>query len=72
MPLAHAHRHGAGNWTKRQRREFANDFDNLVVVSDKTNHGNQIKRPMNNGCRLEKPIGVSMESGGSTLSINTN
>ena len=37
MPLAHAHRHGADKWTRAQRRAFANDFDNLVVVGDAIN-----------------------------------
>lgn len=45
VPLAHAHRHGAANWTKAQRREFANDYDNLVVVSDKVNQAKSDKAP---------------------------
>ncbi|WP_430230333.1 HNH endonuclease family protein [Nitrosomonas communis] len=45
VPLAHAHRHGADSWTKKRRRAFANDFDNLIVVSDKTNHAKSDKAP---------------------------
>lgn len=45
VPLAHAHRHGAANWTKAQRREFANDYDNLVVVSDRVNQAKSDKAP---------------------------
>lgn len=37
IPLAHARRHGADNWTRVQRRTFANDFDNLLVVDNATN-----------------------------------
>jgi hypothetical protein len=45
VPLAHAHRHGADTWTKAQRREFANDFDNLLVVDDSTNQSKSDKAP---------------------------
>ncbi len=45
VPLAHAHRHGADSWTKAQRREFANDFDNLLVVDDSTNQSKSDKAP---------------------------
>ncbi|TYP89356.1 MULTISPECIES: GmrSD restriction endonuclease domain-containing protein [Nitrosomonas] len=45
VPLAHAHRHGVDSWTKKQRRAFANDFDNLVVISDKANHAKSDKAP---------------------------
>jgi len=31
------HRHGVANWTRAQRRTFANDFDNLMVVDDSIN-----------------------------------
>ena len=37
VPLAHAHRHGADKWTRDQRRVFANDFENLLVVDDAVN-----------------------------------
>ena len=30
VPLAHTYRHGAEKWTLKQRRAFANDFENLV------------------------------------------
>ncbi len=45
VPLAHAHRHGADTWTKAQRRAFANDFDNLLVVDDSTNQSKSDKAP---------------------------
>ncbi|WP_295624094.1 DUF1524 domain-containing protein [uncultured Nitrosomonas sp.] len=43
--LAHAHRHGAVNWTKEQRKTFANDFENLVAVSDSVNRSKSDKAP---------------------------
>ncbi|MCH9639947.1 MAG: HNH endonuclease family protein [Betaproteobacteria bacterium] len=45
VPLAHAHRHGADTWTKAQRRKFANDFDNLLVVDDSTNQSKSDQAP---------------------------
>ena len=45
VPLAHAHRHGAANWTRTQRRTFANDFENLLVVDDATNQAKSDKAP---------------------------
>jgi len=45
VPLAHAHRHGAANWTRAQRRAFANDFDNLLVVNDSTNQSKSGQAP---------------------------
>ncbi len=45
VPLAHAHRHGAENWTKEQRRAFANDFDNLLVVDKATNESKSSRAP---------------------------
>ena len=45
VPLAHAHRHGAVDWTRAQRRVFANDFDNLLVVDDSTNQSKSDQAP---------------------------
>jgi hypothetical protein len=45
VPLAHAHRHGANNWTKAQRPAFANDFENLLVVDDAINQAKSDKAP---------------------------
>jgi hypothetical protein len=45
VPLAHAHRHGAAAWTRAQRRNFANDFDNLLVVDDSTNQSKSDQAP---------------------------
>jgi hypothetical protein len=45
VPLAHAHRHGADKWTRTQRRTFANDFENLVVVDDAANQSKSDQAP---------------------------
>lgn len=45
VPLAHAHRHGADKWTRKQRRAFANDFENLVVVDDSINKSKSDRAP---------------------------
>lgn len=45
VPLAHAHRYGANTWTKAQRRKFANDFENLLVVDDSTNQSKSDQVP---------------------------
>ena len=45
VPLAHAHRHGAESWTKAQRRAFANDFENLLVIDDAINQSKSDKAP---------------------------
>lgn len=45
VPLAHAHRHGADKWTRAQRRVFANDFENLLVVSDSANRSKSDQAP---------------------------
>jgi len=45
VPLAHAHRHGADQWTKAQREAFANDFENLLVADDSTNQSKSDQAP---------------------------
>lgn len=45
VPLAHAHRHGANQWTRSQRRKFANDFENLLVVNDAVNQSKGDQAP---------------------------
>lgn len=45
VPLAHAHRHGAENWTKDQRKNFANDLENLIAVSNSANRSKSDKGP---------------------------
>ncbi|PSJ17708.1 HNH endonuclease family protein [Nitrosomonas supralitoralis] len=45
VPLAHAHKNGAENWTKAQRRTFANDFENLLTVSNSANRSKSDKAP---------------------------
>jgi len=45
VPLAHAHRHGAHNWTEVQREAFANDTENLLVVDDSTNQSKSDQAP---------------------------
>jgi len=32
VPLKHAHDHGAGDWSREQKQEFANDIYNLIAV----------------------------------------
>lgn len=36
-PLYHAHGNGAANWTRDQKRAFANDPENLLAVEDNAN-----------------------------------
>lgn len=45
VPLAHAHRHGADKWTKAQRKQFANDFENLLVADDAVNQSKSDQAP---------------------------
>ncbi len=45
VPLAHAHRYGAYQWTRNQRRKFANDFENLLIVNDAINHSKGDQAP---------------------------
>jgi CRISPR/Cas system Type II protein with McrA/HNH and RuvC-like nuclease domain len=45
VPLAHAHRHGAADWTRAQRKAFANDFDNLLIVNDSVNQSKSDQAP---------------------------
>lgn len=43
--LAIAGTDGVDNWTKAQRRKFANDFENLLVVDDSTNQSKSDQAP---------------------------
>lgn len=45
VPLAHAHRHGAANWSRSKKRSFANDPENLIPVDDNTNQAKGDKGP---------------------------
>ena len=45
VPLADAHRHGAGKWTRDQRRVFANHLENLLVVDDSANQSKSDQAP---------------------------
>lgn len=45
VPLANAHRNGAENWTKEQRKAFANDPENLFSVEDNANQSKGDKGP---------------------------
>lgn len=45
IPLAHAHRNGAKNWTKKQKRAFANDPANLLAVEDNANQQKNAQAP---------------------------
>jgi len=46
VPLAHAHRPGGANWSREQKRQFANDPDNLIAVDDRTNQEKSDKGPV--------------------------
>jgi len=37
VPLAYAHHHGASGWTREQKKRFANDPENLLLVDDSLN-----------------------------------
>jgi len=45
VPLANAHRSGAENWTKSQKRAFANDPENLLSVEDNANQSKSDQGP---------------------------
>lgn len=46
VPLAHAYETGAANWTREQKRVFANDFENLLAVEDNSNQAKGSKSPL--------------------------
>jgi len=46
VPLAHAHRTGGAKWSRKQKRRFANDPDNLLAVDDRTNQEKGDKGPV--------------------------
>lgn len=45
IPLAHAHKSGAANWSKTQKRAFANDPENLLAVEDNVNQQKSARAP---------------------------
>ena len=45
VPLAWAHGHGASDWTRAQKRAFANDMDNLLAVDAGANREKGAKGP---------------------------
>lgn len=45
VPLKWAHSHGAANWSKSQKRKFANDPKNLLPVEDNLNQAKSDKGP---------------------------
>jgi hypothetical protein len=45
VPLSHAHKTGASNWTRKEKRRFANDPENLLAVDDSTNQAKGDKGP---------------------------
>jgi len=45
VPLRHAHGHGGDRWNDALRRQFANDPDNLLVVSASTNRSKGASSP---------------------------
>lgn len=44
-PLKYAHEHGGNGWHKKKRQDFANDFENLIVVSASLNRQKGAKGP---------------------------
>ena len=47
VPLMEAHISGASNWTREEKREFANDHENLIAVSANENREKGAKDPAN-------------------------
>ena len=45
VPLSHAHKTGGAGWTRSQKRQFANDPQNLLAVDDSTNQSKGGKSP---------------------------
>lgn len=45
VPLGHAHFYGAQNWTRAQKRAFANDPENLLVTSASANRSKSDRSP---------------------------
>ncbi|WP_144395596.1 HNH endonuclease [Pleionea sediminis] len=45
VPLKWAHGHGAQSWSKKKKREFANDLENLLIVEDSLNQSKGAKSP---------------------------
>lgn len=45
VPLSWAHKHGAANWSRAQKRTFANDSDNLIAVDKSANREKGDKAP---------------------------
>lgn len=45
VPLKWAHTHGASEWSRNKKEQFANDPDNLLVVDDSLNQSKGAKGP---------------------------
>lgn len=45
VPLSHAHKNGGAGWTREQKKQFANDFENLVVADPLTNQNKSDQAP---------------------------
>ena len=45
VPLKHAYETGGSTWTRKQKREFANDFDNLLATDKSANRSKGHKGP---------------------------
>jgi hypothetical protein len=45
VPLGHAYQAGGANWTKEQKKAFANDYDNLLATDAGTNRSKGDKAP---------------------------
>lgn len=46
VPLKWAHEHGAVNWTKAEKKAFANDPQNIIMVSASANRSKGAKGPI--------------------------
>lgn len=45
IPLSYAHRHGGRNWTREEKKAFASDESNLLLVEDNANQAKGDKGP---------------------------
>lgn len=45
VPLSNAHSSGASEWNRIKKRDFANDFDNLIAVYSSANRSKGDKSP---------------------------
>ena len=68
VPLSYAHRHGAAEWSREQKRAFANDPLNLLSVEDNTNQSKGDKGPARWMPPLESYRGEYLKRWGAVVS----